>query len=247
MNNEYTVENASQQPKEGDNNTQQEKTFTQSQLEEIIRERLLRERKVNESLSSVKQLLKSACEKGYIKGASYTEMAKDLVGKLQEKQQAECDEEPEKDTTSVCADTDGKETDGDNAGNDVVKEDADNKQGFMDTLSRIKAKYPKSAVEKLLEGNLFETFARGRSGSAEEIFDDYYTFVSMANPEFKKAQDNTDGTFSSTAFSSQSGVAESGSNLTRQQMDIAKSAGMSYREYQNLLESIPTKNGRAFN
>ena len=40
--------------------TGEEKTFTQSQLEEIISERLSRERRANASLGEVKKLLRSA-------------------------------------------------------------------------------------------------------------------------------------------------------------------------------------------
>ena len=72
---------------------EKEKMFTQEKLDEIIAERLSRERKVNEALNSVKTLLKSAAEKGLIKGGSYAEMAKELAEKL--RRGSEEDENPE--------------------------------------------------------------------------------------------------------------------------------------------------------
>lgn len=249
MSNENMIENESQQPEEGENNIPAEKTFTQSQLEEIIRERLSRERKTNEALSSVKTLLKSVSEKGLIKGSSYSEMAKELIGRLQaslETREESCDEQSLKDTTPVCADADGKINDGVDTGNDGKDEKCASTGDFFGILTSIKSKYPQTAVEKLLSGDLFERFAKGRSGSVEEIFDDYYSFVTAANPDVQTSSEDSESGFSSTAFSSQSGAVNYGSNLTKQQMDIAKSAGMSYREYQNLLESIPKSRTRTF-
>jgi len=114
----------------------------------------------------------------------------------------------------------------------------------MDVLCEIKAKYPKEVLEKLLEGNLFESFAKGRNGSMAEIFGDFCSFMSNIKGDESECFAKNDSDYASTAFSSQSGTAESGINLTKQQMDMAKSAGLSYREYARMLESIPKRTGR---
>lgn len=232
---------------------QQEKMFTQSQLEEIIRERLVRERKVNESLLSVKQLLKSASEKGLLSGSSYSEMANELIGKLRMTQKndgssegtAESEQQTMLSQTCAAADADGKEEVVMTEGKEKESTAANSNLSFIEVLSDIKAKYPRTAVEKMLSGNNFERFAKGRNGSISEIFDDYYAFVTgFSDSQSREDTSNGHSELASTAFSSHSGAVEEASNLTKQQMDIAKSAGMSYREYAHLLESIPKRTGR---
>lgn len=227
----------------------EEKMFTQSQLEEIISERLGRERKVNESLLSVKQLLRTASEKGLIKGASYAEMAKELAERLRDKPEnnVSTEEVPEcgqKEETCTVADVHGEknavEVDGGNDG----KEAKEAEKSFMEVLCEIKQKYPGDAVEKLLSGNLFESFAKGRNGSVTDIFGDFYSFMSKIDTNKSESFATETNDYASTAFSSQSGTAKESAGLTKQQMDIAKSAGMSYREYALLLESIPKRTGR---
>lgn len=251
-----------------------EKMFTQSQLEEIISERLSRERKVNESLSSVKTLLKSAADKGLIKGNSYAEMAKELVEKLKSAPSENAVQEallntqevPDENTDDISAQEGAKEL-SDNGKEDFadadakVKTDAENTsgntddcaenngedkdEGFISLLCDIKSRYPKGEVEKLFTGDLFERFAKGRSGNIREIVDDYFSFISSFSTK-NDEKDKGEGysSFASTAFSSQSGAVTGAANLTKQQMEIAKSAGMSYREYANLLESVPKRAGR---
>ena len=70
----------------------QEKVFTQSQVDALINERIKRERKVNESLLPVKELLKAAMSKGLVKGRSYAEMAQDFVDRLKAAEEAKVEE-----------------------------------------------------------------------------------------------------------------------------------------------------------
>ncbi|MBR2021211.1 MAG: hypothetical protein IJ939_02130 [Clostridia bacterium] len=262
------IENESFAPENGAENKTDDKTermFTQSELEEIISERLSRERKKNESLLSVKTLLKGAAEKGLLKGNSYAEMAKELVERLKGSPTAEAEDKTEEvpegaktggnaetshdDGQEYSADADAEEEkDAGEAGgsNDGDENTAnDENEGFMSLLCDIKSKYPKGDVEKLFSGDLFERFAKGRSGSMREIVDDFFSFVSSLGIKEDTAG-NTDGysSFASTAFSSNAGTIGTGANLTKQQMEIAKSAGMSYREYANLLESVPKRAAR---
>lgn len=262
------LENESFAPENGAENKTSDKTermFTQRELEEIISERLARERKVNESLSSVKTLLKSAAEKGLIKGNSYAEMARELVERLKdspsEKAEGKTEEIPDGAKTGIIAETsdedgqeystdadaeeekDAEEVGGNNDGDE--KNAGDEDEDFVSLLCDIKSKYPKGEVEKLFSGDLFERFAKGRSGNLREIVDDFFSFVSSFGAGNAETE-NSDSyaSFASTAFSSNAGTMATGANLTKQQMEIAKSAGMSYREYANLLESVPKRTAR---
>lgn len=239
-----------QKPECGIDDTKEEtgeiKMFSQEKLEEIIRERLQRERKQNESLADVKNLLKEFSKAGILKSASYSEMSKELAEILKNQNMQQNTDFVQNDTSFV-AEKDG-DTVGNTAGQNDGNEKSEAKQGFFEVLSNIREKYPDSMVEKMLAGNLFEKFAKGREGKIEDVFDDFYGFMSMIDA--KKNSQNIDekenSNFASTSFSSYSGLPDAGTNLTKQQMEIAKSAGMSYREYQNLLESVPKRAGRTF-
>jgi len=232
-----------------------EKMFTQSQLEEIISERLGRERRVNESLKSVKQVLLGAVEKGLIKGDSYAEMADELVKKLKDAsgEEKECAAEKETDTQDVAADfqitSEEPESDGVNVtndGNDGIKETEDDDGGFISTLAYLKSSYPEKNLTKLLSGDLFERFAKGKSGSVKEILCDFFCFADALSERSENREAPSHSDIASTAFSSESGAPADFSGLTPRQMEIAKNSGMSYREYAYLLESIPKNKGRTF-
>ena len=200
----------------------------------------------NESLADVKNLLKEFSKAGILKSASYSEMSKELAEILKNQNMQQNTDFVQNDTSFV-AEKDG-DTVGNTAGQNDGNEKSEAKQGFFEVLSNIREKYPDSMVEKMLAGNLFEKFAKGREGKIEDVFDDFYGFMSMIDA--KKNSQNIDekenSNFASTSFSSYSGLPDAGTNLTKQQMEIAKSAGMSYREYQNLLESVPKRAGRTF-
>lgn len=240
----------------------EEKVFTQAQLEEIIAQRLSRERKTNDSLVSLKKLLKSASEKGILKGTSYAEMAAELGERLSLSKNSVRDEgiaenptddnvekshlEGEKEALSDGEDRGISGADENAEEKDVANDNGENEadgnmaQAFVKMLSAIKAKNSPQNVEKLFTGNLFESFAKGRRGSVEEIFDDFCRFMSVAMPgERENVRDEDESYYSSTAFSAHSGRSADAFGLTKQQMEIARSSGMSYREYASLLEAIP--------
>lgn len=246
--------------------TGEEKTFTQSQLEEIISERLSRERRANASLGEVKKLLRSAKEGGLIKGGSYAEMAKQLIDAVtagrdgaedsaEEMQSAEsCEEDTDfADASSVAdedAQTEQEKTAAADGGVDAGAEVSD-AELFVTALTFIKQKLGEKEAERVFSGNLFENFAKGRRGSLDEIVTDFCTFMANVygtdaaeNNEVEEAQRDTPPDFTSTAFSAFSGAPACDMGLTKQQMEMAKSAGMSYREYAGMLESVPSKTRR---
>ena len=80
---------------------------------------------------------------------------------------------------------------------------------------------------------MFAVFARGRSGSIEEAVRDFENMLaagrnSLSEEELMKM---TPGACS----------AASGAVLSERQRKIARDAGMSYREYYEIIRSIPTK------
>ncbi|MBP3580810.1 MAG: hypothetical protein J6K12_06145 [Clostridia bacterium] len=287
----------------------EQKLFTKQQVEALITDRIKRERKINESLLPVKQLVKTLSAKEQFKGKSYSEIAQKLVNVLSDFNANDgvcerCDsgtedkktEASEKnplvkescidDTGCVAAQSVGndenlrevnhgqqneeKEEKGVQAyeqvsqgGNDIVKEkenDSLSEDGFVEIsgLCEFKKKYPAADMNKLFDSDMFQSFAKGKKQSLMDICEDYCRFLSAfdrKNPDFEQQphEDNfsyeqrRSSPMSSTAFSSHSGTSPVSDGLTKQQMEIAKSAGLSYREYAELLSSIPKSPTRTVN
>ncbi len=263
------------------NNTFAEKTFTQEQVEALIAERIKRERKVNEALIPVKQLLKQLQEKGTVSGKSYSEIAENLISRLTDsvgsgdesaKQSADTpDLQSERSAVSVADNEengtvltcdkqacDGEEPE-QKSGDLKEKQESCVSDADMQALYDFKKKHPEADMNMLFDSDLFSSFAKGKSGSLMQLCEDYCLFISklqaMNAPKLSETFSDMNtasddglvrGGFSpmnSTAFSSMSGTSASPADgLTKQQMEIAKNGGLSYREYAELLSSIPNKN-----
>lgn len=130
-------------------------------------------------------------------------------------------------------------------------------------LYELKERFPENDVAHDVTSKEFELFAKGKSADISEIYKDFLCFkaqysdnntgfpsntVGASEPEFSHKGNLTsdknsyefDGT--SRGYSGLSGgapLADYSKMLTKRQMDIAKQSGMSYREYANLLQSIP--------
>lgn len=264
-----TIEQTENKPVDGTENTEtnKERLFTQKELEEIISERLKRERKTTGALNDVKRLLKTAGQKGLVKGNSYCEMAEDFCKKLggeqcglpKETLDAEGEfqnlEVPDNNLSKAEAAADDKEellcqdkTVFEQK--ESITEVSNEALEFAGTLKTLREKFSEQDLGYLLSSGLFESFAKGRQGNLMDVFSDFCEFMSNISQNKKSGvyyddkeemlDGNYDDGFSSTAFSSHSSTASSYEDgLTKQQMDIAKSAGMSYREYAQLLDSIP--------
>ncbi len=340
-----------------------EKLFTQGQLEEIISDRLARERRNTDSLSSVKRLLRTVSGKGLLKGSSYSELADELMKRLSPEREdgweddgiveesgehsrnfpwsdAGADAEdrdfdgtgdgeeiiPGKENDAVCsAEQDaaehtekacawikddvwdneeetvscgeddtcgikdeprGKSVQDAGDGNPDIRngqpkcgedgesgekreiseqteafsENTNHKESFISLMSSLADGLDERQLRMLFSSGSLERFAKGRSGSVSEIVRDYREFITgldrtsgcngtmeactgnAAEIENEEKTDICADEYASTAFCTHSGPASSGAGLTKHQMEIAKSAGMSYREYATLLGSIPRKN-----
>lgn len=86
---------------------------------------------------------------------------------------------------------------------------------------------------KTLANPMFAVFARGRSGGIEEAVRDFEKMLSAGREGLSEEMllKMTPG-----AFECAGGVA-----LSERQRKIARQAGMSYREYYEIIRSIPTK------
>ncbi len=229
----------------------EEKLFTQSELENLISERLKRERKTQSALLPVKEMLGVLCDKGIIKNGSYPEMANQLCGYLdtllsgtkeenisvgqtqaQEETSPECEklqavnssdvQEPQSNTSSIF----------DNSGQLCVT---------TSDIAQIYEKYPSSDIGKTLCSPAFLKFSQGRQGTFPEIYSDFMSLKNLLVENSNNESNSARSALASTAFSADSRSSFSGehSNLTARQMQMAKNAGLSYREYSDLLNSIP--------
>ena len=86
---------------------------------------------------------------------------------------------------------------------------------------------------KTLANPMFAVFARGRSGSIEEAILDFEKMIAAGRSTLSEEElmKMTPGAYS----------AASGTVLSERQRRIARDAGMSYREYYEIIRSIPTK------
>ncbi len=241
-----------------------EKTFTQSQLEALIADRLKRERKNAEALRSVKDLLANLSDSGALKASSYSEMASELSRLLSDKKDKEEEREmsagntlsdlEENENASVNADTSQEESvDGDAKEDTSVQQEnepAANQQlsdsTFVltaDMARAIKKAYPECDIGELLCDGSFEAFSKGRSGSPEDIYGDYLTFLTVIERKQEDIERRMYANTASTSFSAsdKASFTDGSEGLTKRQMEIARQNGMSYREYAGLLSSIPNR------
>ena len=132
----------------------------------------------------------------------------------------------------------------------VDSEDQNEKVLYDYTLGEIKELKERFGDNDILLNVMseeFSVFAEGRSGSLEEK---YEAFLKLKNIMCKDGFD-TASKEDETVLSGQQPRLHSGfsgtsardasSGLTKRQMDMARSAGMSFREYEELLESVPAK------
>ena len=130
-------------------------------------------------------------------------------------------------------------------------------------LYELKERFPENDVAHDVTSKEFELFAKGKSADISEIYKDFLCFKSQysdnntgfpsntvqgSEPVLSRkdipASDKNSYEFDGTSrgysgFSGGAPLADYSKMLTKRQMDIAKQSGMSYREYANLLQSIP--------
>lgn len=238
-----------------------EKSFTQAQLENLISERLKRERKNNESLNEVKVLLSKLSDDGVLESKSYSDLAKELCERLNSdtqeaaKQACESEENSVGNTSLPLSDAEisdekdeeilaeNQTQDEKVMQNDTLEKQEQKDEDMMSEIFDFKKNFPDTDINSLFENKVFLAFSKGRHQNLCSLYGDYISFMSALYGDGQKSERKDDSETFSTSFSARSksyGNDYSGI-LSKRQMEIAKSEGMSYREYAELLSSIPSK------
>lgn len=236
-----------------------ERLFTQRELEKCIGERLTRERRRAAPLEKLKEVLERLMEGGVIDADSYAEAAEVLCKRLEESSvdAGNTGEDNSEGARAEISDGDcAEETAKEAALESEVYEYTPKKQDTVDFEAQyadLAKSYPYIDGEALMADSGFRAFCRGREGSFTELYEDFAEFMRKFGTQ-KSATvagrgdggDTYDGRYSvrelsSTAFSagSASPAVDVGTGLSPLQRDIAKRAGISYREYAQMLRDIP--------
>jgi hypothetical protein len=127
-----------------------------------------------------------------------------------------------------------EKTDGENQASAEMAEEEAEEKGEIPLENGISEEISAERFAKTLANPMFAVFAKGRSGSIEDAVRDFENMLtagrsSLSEEELMKM---TPG-----AVSALGGIA-----LSERQREIARMAGMSYREYYEIIRTIPTKN-----
>lgn len=246
------------QTKEKEKN-QSEKLFTKKELEAIVEQRLKRERKNSEDFSEIREILLEMRKDEPYRSLSNAEVADklkqlfiktdaDKTEKTEEISDADPDAE-EKNTAISDIETKEHNAQAEN-GNDGMpdtkempeKYDAETERRQKE-VERFLAEYDEKTFVSAMNDKAFRAFCIGKDGDILALYNSYRAFVAALaeSPEFKKYRAARAG-LASTGFSgSASSAVDYGSMLTPNQKQLAKSVGMSYKQYAELISQIPSK------
>lgn len=221
------------------------KLFTQRELEKHINARLMRERKKNGELEAFKRMLDELISSGAIDANSYAEAGERFIALIAGKDEG-AKAEAEKTDISVPA----KEPD---VPIDEITQEVQDIGEEMYVSENAEASFGDNGVfpkEKRAEENVAQSKAED---GTQEIGDRLFKLCSELAYLLSGANKNCDGgsdergeffarrSASSTGFSQRSALeaVAGGAELTPTQREIARRAGISYREYAELLRQIP--------
>lgn len=208
-----------------------ERLYTPEELENIIEARLSRERKNNDSLIKVREALVAIRKEESFKKLSNAQLAKKL---------SEMAENLSEDKTSADKDEPAvpdASAQGDNGGKDEKNADERREREIAEFISL----YGERRLKELTGDRNFKSFCRRREGDLVTLYEDYCIFLGGLNATGRNAKAAQRG-LASTGFSGYAaGTPDHASLLTENQKAIAASAGMSYKQYLELLSQIPTK------
>ena len=217
-----------------------EKLFTSKQVERIIGERLAREKRNSASLAEVRDMMMNLVTAGVIHSRNIPDMAAEVEELLKsavgEKSTESADSTGE---TAVTENTSGTSPEG--ASEDESSGDSPTVDSELEEFTRV---FPRVDLRSLLENEDFLDYADGKSGSLVSL---YAAFLTERDERIlAEEQDRSNSlrrSLASTGFSSGKSAGEDYSSLlTPTQMRIAKSAGMTYKEYADYLSQIKTNN-----
>lgn len=163
-----------------------------------------------------------------------------------EGEESEEPEETEETAEGVpCADENTRE----------VGEEKTGSESVFGALYALADAFPDNDVAHDVSSKAFRLFADGRDGDMKHIYQAYLKLreafgasengakAQMRAETFEEAADDGLSRFYSS-FSGGLPVSDYGETLTARQMLMARQSGMSYREYAELLHSVPQGNGR---
>lgn len=242
-------------------NTQ--KLYTHEELENIVEQRLCRERKNRESLAKIRSVLNTLRTKEPFKTLSNAEIAQKLCELADGADFAENTEVsrdiisvPDGDTAEYIqlkephAQAEEYVQNGDEAYIESVtteqlpeKTEDPEKMRKLHEISEFLTAYSEQTLAAALKDAAFGAFCAGKNGSILELYNDYRRFLdALENTHEARNFRAARACLASTAFSGNaSSAVDYGSMLTENQRDIANRAGMSYRRYAELLAQIPSK------
>ncbi len=102
-------------------------------------------------------------------------------------------------------------------------------------------RFPTEKAAEDVASEAFRRFAAGKSGDVVSIYADYLDFKRAFSAQ--SADSPTETEVSEECYSAYAGgsaLPDYAQSLTARQMQIARESGMSYREYAELLQSVPT-------
>ena len=209
-----------------------EKLFTSKQVERIIGERLAREKRNSASLAEVRDMMMNLVTAGVIHSRNIPDMAAEVEELLASAARGNVSENADKTSADVTPTTE-----------DTVEETPEDSSvdSELEEFTRV---FPRVDLRSLLENEDFLDYADGKSGSLVSL---YAAFLTERDErilaEEQGRSDSLRRSLASTGFSSGKSAGEDYSSLlTPTQMRIAKSAGMTYKEYADYLSQIKTNN-----
>ncbi|MBE6571217.1 MAG: hypothetical protein E7656_03080 [Ruminococcaceae bacterium] len=225
-----------------------QRLFTREQLEKIVEQRILRERKNFEHLEKVRGVLSQLRKKELFKNTSNASIAQTLEELVSEREDAKNTALLQADAAATpdnAADAVTEQANANVAENESTMQVPTQKvqDGRKKELSDFLAAYGEEKLTDILSDPAFRSFSRGRYGDILSIYEEYCGFLSQLSesPEAKRYR-AAQRELASTGFSGGASCAtDYGSLLSDNQKRIAKAAGMSYRQYSELLSQIPTK------
>ena len=228
---------------------QEEKLFTKKELENIVEQRLSRERKSSESLCKIRDLVALLRQNEAFKKLSNASLADKLQELVHRETEAPDNavvkaREARPESFLSCP-TFGEMT------QNITAEDTQ-ENGYAEEMpetaeqngfSRFFTKHGEQKLLELMNDSAFRAFCVGKSGDLLELYESYMGFLEAlsVSPEAKRRR-VAQREFASTGFSRGAcSTVDYGSLLTENQKKIAKAAGMSYRQYSELISQIPSK------
>lgn len=230
-----------------------EKTFTQSELDRIVKDRLVREREKYTGYDDLKAVVEELNQFGY--AGSAKEVREAIKAQKEAYQQSE-----ELETLQQQAEEDGitpalakkmKALEDKLEKSTKVIEDLigerESKQKEVETKKKADDEwnaqvkdftdgYPDIDLDELAKNQKFMKFARGKSLPLVELYTDFVEFIGEAEAETiaKVKSKNERSTSSGKSASSDGGSY----GLSERQKTLAKNNGMQYKEYAELLKHV---------